>query len=146
MKNFDLEIRYSHHLKEDDTKQFEPMTSEEVLLKFDRLPWRQQQVIQLQIDGVSASFTLTNPTSEQSLRLTLDGYSATDQLQFKIDSDLQIIIPQKDLFGLITRKTKDYIAFKQLSLSSARAYLLNFLEGNIESLETDYKQSLQKKR
>ena len=145
MKKFDLEVRYSHHLNENDAERLGQMSGADILTQFDKISWRQQQVRQLQMDGVSASFTLTDQTTHQSLRLTLNGYSKTNQLEFKIDSDLQIIIPQKDLFGLITRQTKDYIAFKQLSLSSARAYLVNFLAGNIDILETDYKKSLQKK-
>ena len=145
MKKFDLEVRYSHHLNENDAEQLGQMSGADILTQFDKISWRQQQVRQLQMDGVSASFTLTDQTTHQSLRLTLNGYSKTNQLEFKIDSDLQIIIPQKELFGLITRKSKDYIAFRQLSLKSARDYLLAFTEGKFEILETDYKKSLQKK-
>ncbi|OTG64790.1 hypothetical protein [Acinetobacter silvestris] len=139
MKKFNLEIRYPHHLSEHDAEQFGQMDGIDVLIKFDGIKWRQQQIRQLQTDGANASFTVTDQTSKQSLRLTLNGYSKTNQLEFKIESDIQVIHHQKDLFGLITRKTKDYIAFKQLSLTTVRMDLLDFLEGRIEVLEKNYK-------
>ncbi|OTG83930.1 hypothetical protein [Acinetobacter sp. ANC 4648] len=144
MKKFNLDVRYPHHLNENDAEQFGKMNGIDALIKFDGINWRQQQVRQLQMDGASASFTVTNQISKQSLRLTLNGYSKTSQLEFKIDSDIQIIVQQKDLFGLITRKTKDYITFRQLSLTTVRTYLIDFLDGQIEVLEEYYKNSLKK--
>ena len=96
------------------------------------------------LSGAITSFTVTDTATQQCLRLSLNAYSASDQLAFKLDSDIEIVTPQKNLFGLITLKNKDYVAFKQLSLGQARAYLNHFLDGQFDTLKDSYKTTLEK--
>ncbi|MBP7899855.1 MAG: hypothetical protein KAZ51_01170, partial [Acinetobacter sp.] len=55
-----------------------------------------------------------------------------------------VIIPKKDVFGLVTRKTKDMVSFRQLSLARAKDYLIAFLNREIATLEEMYKENLAK--
>ncbi|MGL5402343.1 MAG: hypothetical protein ACRC9I_00805, partial [Acinetobacter sp.] len=99
---------------------------------------------QLQLDGVSTSFIVRDDYTEQTLRITIDAFSQTQQLEFKLESDIPVFIPKKDLFGLVTRKSKDTISFNYLTLSRAKEYLITFLNRDIATLEQLYKDSLNK--
>jgi hypothetical protein len=115
-----------------------------ILSKFEEMSWRQQLVRQLQLNGADTSFIVTDRDTEQTIAITLDAYAKSQQLEFKLDSDLVVIVPKKDVFGLVTRKTKETIAFKQLSLARAKDYLIAFLNRDIVILEEKYKDNLSK--
>lgn len=144
MKKYELEIRHPQHLSEQDAEALGLFESKEILSQFDAINWRRQLVSQLEMNGAITSFTVTDTATQQCLRLSLNAYSASDQLAFKLDSDIEIVTPQKNLFGLITLKNKDYVAFKQLSLGQARAYLNHFLDGQFDTLKDSYKTTLEK--
>lgn len=144
MKKYELEIRHPQHLSEQDAEALGLFESTEILNQFDAINWRRQLVSQLEMNGAITSFTVTDTATQQCLRLSLNAYSASDQLAFKLDSDIEIVTPQKNLFGLITLKNKDYVAFKQLSLGQARAYLNHFLDGQFDTLKDSYKTTLEK--
>ncbi|MDN5513584.1 hypothetical protein [Acinetobacter sp.] len=144
MKKYELEIRHPQHLSEQDAEALGLFKSTEILSQFDAINWRRQLVSQLEMNGAITTFTVTDTDTQQSVRLSLNAYSASDQLAFKLDSDIEIITPQKNLFGLVTLKNKDYVAFKQLSLDQARAYLNHFLNGQLETLKDSYKTTREK--
>lgn len=144
MKTFDLVVHTPKNLQEGGDEFLEKFTAIQALIKFDSIAWRQLLVRQLQFNSENASFTITYLQSQQSLRFTLNAFSKLDDLEFKIESDVAIIVPQKDVFGLITRKTKDYIFFKKLDFATARQYLLCFLNAELQQLEQFYKDSQSK--
>lgn len=141
MKKFDLVIHTPKNLQEGGDEFFAKLTAIQALIKFDSISWRQLLVRQLQFNSDNVSFTITDLENQQTLRLSLNSFSMLDDLEFKIESDLAMIVPQKDIFGLITRKTKDYIFFKELDMTMARQYLLCFLNGEVQQLEQFYQQS-----
>jgi len=145
MKKYELEIRYPQHLSEEDAEALGLFESTEILNQFDAINWRRQLVSQLEMNGAITAFTVTNTDTQQCLRLSLNAYSASNQLAFKLDSDIEVIIPQKELFGLLTLKNKDYVAFKQLSLDQARTYLNHFVNDQLEPLQDSYKTLREKK-
>ncbi|MFH7766679.1 hypothetical protein [Acinetobacter sp. BSP-28] len=146
MKKFELEIRHPQHLSEQDAEALGLFERTEILSQFDAINWRRQLVSQLEMNGAITSFTVTDADTQQCLRLSLNAYSASDQLAFKLESDIEIVTPQKNLFGLITLKHKDYVAFKQLSLDQAKAYLNHFLNGQLDTLKDNYKSIREKQK
>lgn len=141
MKTFDLVIHSPKNLQEGGDEILEKLAAINALIKFDSIHWQQQRVRQLQFNGDNASFTLIDLETHYSLRFTLNAFSASEHLEFKMESDIPVIMPQKDVFGLITRKTKDYIGFKRIDFSTTRQYLLFFLNGESETLAQHYKNS-----
>ncbi|CAB1209839.1 hypothetical protein [Acinetobacter bouvetii] len=142
MKKYELEIRQPQHLSEQDAEVLGVFEGNEILSQFDEMNWRRHWLSQLEMNGAITAFTVTNTATQQNLRLSLNAYAASEQLAFKLESDIEIITPQKNLFGLLTLNTKDYVTFKQLSLEEARAHLLNFLDGQLDTLKNHYKESL----
>lgn len=144
MNQFELKIRYPHQMNRNEIDAMGTFDLTTILSKFDEMSWRQQLVRQLQLNGADTSFIVTDLDTDQTLAITLDAYAKSQQLEFKLDSDLVVIVPKKDVFGLVTRKTKDTIAFKQLSLARAKDYLIAFLNRDIAILEEKYKDNLSK--
>ncbi|KHF75457.1 hypothetical protein PJ15_0590 [Acinetobacter sp. neg1] len=144
MNQFELKIRYPHQMNRNEIDALGTFDLTTILSKFEEMSWRQQLVRQLQLNGADTSFIVTDLDTDQTLAITLDAYAKSQQLEFKLDSDLVVIVPKKDVFGLVTRKTKDTIAFKQLSLARAKDYLIAFLNRDIAILEEKYKDNLSK--
>ncbi|NIE98067.1 hypothetical protein F3J02_16545 [Acinetobacter sp. Tr-809] len=144
MNEFELKVRYPHQMNHNDIDHVGRFDLATILTKFDEMAWRQQLVRQLQLNGADTSFIVSDHQTEQTISITLDAYAKSQQLEFKLDSDIPVIIPKKDLFGLVTRKSKYSISFKQLSLARAKDYLIAFLNRDIESLEQRYKENLGK--
>ena len=144
MNQFELKIRYPHQMNRNEIDAMGTFDLTTILSKFEEMSWRQQLVRQLQLNGADISFIVTDLDTDQTLAITLDAYAKSQQLEFKLDSDLVVIVPKKDVFGLVTRKTKETIAFKQLSLARAKDYLIAFLNRDIVILEEKYKDNLSK--
>ncbi|MEB6668558.1 hypothetical protein MXM33_16225 [Acinetobacter vivianii] len=144
MNQFELKIRYPHQMNRNELDAMGTFDLTTILSKFEEMSWRQQLVRQLQLNGADTSFIVTDRDTEQTIAITLDAYAKSQQLEFKLDSDLVVIVPKKDVFGLVTRKTKETIAFKQLSLARAKDYLIAFLNRDIVILEEKYKDNLSK--
>lgn len=141
MKTFDLVIHTPKNLQEGGDEIAGKLPAIQTLIKFDNINWRQLLVRQLQFDSDNASFTVTDLETEQTLKLSLNAFSSSADLEFRIESDIAVITPQKDVFGLITRKIKDYIDFKNIDFGTARQYLLYFLNGESDVLAQCYKQT-----
>lgn len=144
MNQFELKIRYPHQINPNEIDAMGTFDLASILIKFGEMSWRQQLVRQLQLNGADTRFIVTDLDTGQSIAITLDAYAKSQQLEFKLDSDVVVIVPKKDLFGLVTRKTKETIAFKQLSLARAKDYLIAFLNRDIALLEQKYKDNLSK--
>lgn len=144
MNQFELKIRYPHQMNRNEIDAMGTFDLTTILSKFEEMSWRQQLVRQLQLNGADTSFIVTDLDTDQTLAITLDAYAKSQQLEFKLDSDLVVIVPKKDVFGLVTRKIKETIAFKQLSLARAKDYLIAFLNRDIAILEEKYKDNLSK--
>ncbi|KYQ85069.1 hypothetical protein AWW72_06125 [Acinetobacter sp. NRRL B-65365] len=144
MNQFELKIRYPHQMNRNEIDAMGTFDLTTILSKFEEMSWRQQLVRQLQLNGADTSFIVTDRDTDQTLAITLDAYAKSQQLEFKLDSNLVVIVPKKDVFGLVTRKTKETIAFKQLSLARAKDYLIAFLNRDIVILEEKYKDNLSK--
>jgi len=144
MNQFELKIRYPHQMNRNEIDAMGAFDLTTILSKFEEMSWRQQLVRQLQLNGADTSFIVTDLDTDQTIAITLDAYAKSQQLEFKLDSDLVVIVPKKDVFGLVTRKTKETIAFKQLSLARAKDYLIAFLNRDIVILEEKYKDNLSK--
>lgn len=144
MNQFELKIRYPHQMNRNEIDAMGTFDLTTILSKFEEMSWRQQLVRQLQLNGADTSFIVTDLDTDQTIAITLDAYTKSQQLEFKLDSDLVVIVPKKDVFGLVTRKTKETIAFKQLSLARAKDYLIAFLNRDIAILEEKYKDNLSK--
>lgn len=144
MSQFELNIRYPHHIHHNEIEHVGMLDMSTVLARFDQISWRQQLVRQLQLNGADTRFMVTDHASGQSIAITLDAYAKSQQLEFKLDSDVVVIVPKKDVFGLVTRKSKETISFKQLSLARAKDYLTAFLNRDIALLEQKYKDNLSK--
>ena len=144
MNEFELKIRYPHHVNRNEIDHLGAFDLATILTKFDEMAWRQQLIRQLQLNGWDTSFIVTDGYSGQTLSITLDAFAKSQQLEFKLESDIPVIIPKKDVFGLVTRKTKDMVSFRQLSLARAKDYLIAFLNREIATLQEMYKENLAK--
>jgi len=144
MKAFELKIRYPHQINRNEISDLGTLDLATILTKFDEMAWRQQLVRQLQLNGVNPSFIVTDGYTGQTISITLDAFAKSQQLEFKFDSDIPVIISKKDVFGWVTRKTKDTVSFKQLSLAQAKDYLTAFLNRDTARLEEIYKENLGK--
>ena len=144
MNEFDLKIRYPHQTGRNDADHLGAFDIDTILKKFDAVAWRQQLIRQLQLDGVSPSFIVSNERSGHTLHIILDAFANTQHLEFKLETNIPVLIAKKDVFGLITRKAKDTISFNHLTLNRAKEYLIAFMNGEIEELEALYRDSLNK--
>ena len=86
-------------------------------------------------------FKVIHLASKQYISITLNAFSQSEQFEFKIESNIQLIIPQRELFGLITRKNKEIFLIKQGTLEQVNDSLNAFLSQNIATLEKIYKNS-----
>ncbi|WOE42289.1 hypothetical protein [Acinetobacter chinensis] len=138
MKNFELEIRNPQHYGAGEAAEKDVVQVEGVLNSFDTVSWKEKHVSQLQDVKGQMDFTVTDCETDYSLRLILDAESICEQPEFRLVSDIEIVIPQKLMLGLITRKTREYISFKHLSLTRARVLLKAFTEGDLEYIRNCY--------
>lgn len=139
MKRYEVEISYPHKDKEEGV-QLENLAAEEVLEKFHSLNWSQLLILQLQMQADSTTFTVTDSESEQSIQISLNEFAASHQLEFKLDSDIEVA-GEKNLFGLFSYKAKDYVSFRELSLKQVQSILNSFVSGEIESIKQQYQHS-----
>jgi hypothetical protein len=135
MSNFEIHIRYPNHHDEDDMERISNLEIAEVLTRFESISWRRQRVLQLQLDGVSTMFKVIHQTSKEFLTMTLNAYAKTEDFEFKLESNITLIVPQRELFGLMTRKNKEIFAIKQCALDQAKESLKVFLNQDRSSLE-----------
>ena len=144
MKRFNIEINYPIAINGEESVHLDSKVNVDILSQFDVLNWQRFRDVQLQLSDSKTSFTVTNNLTQQTIRLNLLADRRIDQIQFSLESDIEIMTKHKDFFGLFTRNSKDYIRFGSLNFSQAYAYLGLFLSEEIQSLETRYRFSLEK--
>ena len=135
MSKFDLQIQQPNQNSDQDLEQYHGLDSAEIQAKFESISWRKQRVLQLQFNGKNTVFKVTNQNSNESLNISLNAYSKTEAFEFKVESNIQLVFPQRELFGLMTRKNKEVFAMKQCTLEQANASLAAFLQQDIKALE-----------
>ncbi|WP_336932043.1 hypothetical protein [Acinetobacter bereziniae] len=121
-------------------ERFSNLEIAEVLAKFESISWRRQRVLQLQLEGLSTMFKVIHPTSNEFLTITLNAYAKTEDFEFKVESNITLIIPQRELFGLMTRKNKALFAIKQSTLEQIKTSLIAFLNQDRVALEDIFTQ------
>lgn len=143
MDSFDLKIRYPHHINLNDVEEFGTLNTIGILTRFDKMGWRRQLSRWLQLDGASPSFTITDEKTDQTIEIVLNTYRSSQELKFILNTDIPVVVPKKQIFGLITRQAKETIHFNQLSLVQVKAYLTAFLKQDTDTLIRYYQQSKQ---
>ena len=144
MNKYQVVVRYPQHINPEDAQQFEQLDALDVESKFDSIQWKQQLLRQLQLESHDTSFSVTDLETLHSIHLYLKAYATEGELSFKLDSNITVEKSHKDLFGLLTIKSKDHVHFHHLAISQVREYLSQFLSGYIVPLQEDYKMSLEK--
>ncbi|ATO19668.1 hypothetical protein BS636_08385 [Acinetobacter sp. LoGeW2-3] len=142
MTNYEVEISYPHQDSSSNGLQVETLASEEVLAKFNSMNWNQLLILQLQMQTGKTTFTVTNTDSGQSIQITLNELSNSQQLEFKLESDIQVEGVNKSLFGFLGFKGKNYVSYRELNLKQTQAILDHFVTGNIEAIKQQYQSSL----
>ena len=135
---FALEINYPHHETKNDAENLGEFEASEILKQFNKMNWNQLQILQLQMQTGSTSFTVTNVETEQSLQIMLNELSHKSHLEFLIDSDIEVDVQKRNLFGLLKIKSKDYVAFRDIGLQSTVNCLTAFLNNDIETIIQEY--------
>ncbi|AZM39649.1 MULTISPECIES: hypothetical protein [unclassified Acinetobacter] len=143
MDSFDLKIRYPHHIDLKDVEQLEALNTIGVLTRFDKMGWKKQLSRWLQLDGASPTFTITDEKTEQTIEIVLNTYGSSQELNFIVKTDIPVVVPKKQIFGLVTRQAKEKVHFKQLSLVQVKAYLTAFLKQDTDTLIRYYQESKQ---
>ena len=101
-------------------------------------------VKQLQLESHDTSFSIKDTETQLEFNLFLKSYESAGELHFKLDSNVEIEKSHKDLFGLLTIRSKDYVTFQALALAQAREYLSQFLSGYVVPMQEDFKMSQEK--
>lgn len=135
MNNFEIQIQYPNHTDEREMEHESDLDIAEILAKFESISWRRQRVLQLQLDGRNTIFTVLNPASEAFLKITLNAYAKSEDFEFKIESNIKLIFPQRELFGLMMRKNKELFTIKHSTLEQVKASLTAFLNQDTKGLE-----------
>lgn len=144
MISYDISIEYPIAVDGVDNVTLNDQFNTGVLHQFDMFRWWQYRTLQLQVPGAYTSFTVSALESSQTIRFTLLSDTKSDQIELMMESDIVVLVPKKDLFGLVTRKIKDYITFERISLAQAKEYMGLFLNQDLATLEEYYKKSLKK--
>ena len=135
MSNFDLQIQYPNHADDRDLERYENIEITILETKFDSISWRKQRVLQLQFDGKNTVFKVTNRDSNEYLIVSLNAFSKSEDFEFKVESNVQLVFLQRELFGLMTRKNKEIFNLKYATLEQAKESLSSFISQDYRALE-----------
>lgn len=138
MSKFQLQIQYPDMVKLYEHELHQNLTAIDVLAQLDGMRWRKQRILQLQLNGKNTEFKVIDEYSQEYLSIILNAFSKSDEFEFRIESNIQLIFPQRELFGLITRKNKEIFALKQSDLQQVKECLDLFLQHDSQALETIY--------
>lgn len=139
MSTYNIDIQYPLYVNGNDITLYTDLENGEVAENFEAFKWWEYRSLQLKLSSIQTRFAVTCKDSGYTVRFTILDQSTTGQVEVKLESDLAIVKPKKELFGLVTLKVKDYITFDRLSLDQAKTYLHLFLTNKIEALEDEYK-------
>lgn len=138
MTIFDLDLRHPHHHSDEETEYFADLTAEDIFSKFNTMNWKQLQILMLQMRGGQASFTATDNKSNQTVKISLIELPNTDALAFNFDSDIEVKVEQKNLFGLLKYNAAVDVQFQHLGLGETRDLLDAFIHNQLDAIKTRF--------
>ena len=144
MTAFDLDLRHPQHISEVQTEYFPDMTAEEVMNKFNTMNWKQLQILMLQIPAGQATFTVTDNMLNQTVKISLIELPQTEVLAFHFESDIEVEVEQKNLFGLLKYHRAMAVELSHLSLKVTRELLDAFTHQELEVIKQHYLRNDQK--
>lgn len=144
MTAFDLDLRHPQHISEVQTEYFPDMTAEEVMNKFNTMNWKQLQILMLQIPDGQATFTVTDNMLNQTVKVSLIELPQTEVLAFHFESDIEVEVEQKNLFGLLKYHRAMAVELSNLSLKVTRELLDAFTHQELEVIKQHYLRNDQK--
>ena len=100
---------------------------------------------QIQLQNTETSFAVVDTDTQQYLHIQLNTQSTKADPVFQIESNIQLVIENKEFLGFITRKKKYDVVYKNLNQNQVSEQLGLFLNGQIESMTDQYKQLVHKK-
>lgn len=139
MSVFNVEIEYPIHINGQDKVLFADVMDSDVLFYLDQMKWRQYRLLQLQTIGHKTVFNVSCLEQEHEIRLTLLETTESGRIELKFETNIVILEPKKDLFGLMTRQVKDYVRFDRLTIEDARHYLTCIMLHNVDAVVHAYK-------
>lgn len=140
MTIFDLDIRNPHHHSDNEAESFGDMSAQEIMEKFNGMNWKQLQILMLQMRGGKAVFTVTNNEENLAVQISLVEMPDSDALTFNIESDIDVEVEQKNLFGLLKYHKKIDAALRHLNLAETRNVLDAFTHLELDKIRKLYKQ------
>lgn len=146
MPSFQIEIRYPNHFQLDEVEVYENVDAGGVASMFDSINWRNQLLLQLQMESHDSTFRVIDQNTGQHLALSLKTYSAEQDMCFKLDSDITVFCSHQSLFGLIRLNTKKYVSFQSLNLVQVRENLSQFLVQDFDAIRKSYHDRLKNKQ
>ena len=144
MTAFDLDLRHPQHISEVQTEYFPDMTAEEVMNKFNTMNWKQLQILMLQIPDGQATFTVTDNMLNQTVKISLIELPQTEVLAFHFESDIEVEVEQKNLFGLLKYHRAMAVELSHLGLKVTRELLDAFTHQELEVIKQHYLRNDQK--
>ena len=145
MKTFEVEISLPAQGHFSRTESFETTDVTQIQAKFYSIQWRRIFLTQLQLENEEVSFAVVDIDTQQYLAIQLNTQSTKAEPVFQIDSNIQMIVENKEFFGMFTRKKQYELIYKNLTQSQVSEQLDLFLRGDIEQMTEQYKQLLHKK-
>ncbi len=144
MKKFDVECHFPGRKIALESQALSNLDATAVLEKFESMAWRRLRILQLQMNGANSTMTISNTETGEFIHLIMNAFSMGEELEFRLESNIQLVVAYKDLFGLITRKNKYTLNYPQLSLAQLQLYLTAFVQGDLEQLTAQFKQQMPK--
>ena len=145
MKIFEVEISLPMQNESSNTKSFETGDINQIQAAFYNINWRRIFLTQIQLQNTETSFAVVDTDTQQYLHIQLNTQSTKADPVFQIDSNIQLVIEDKEFLGFITRKKKYDVVYKNLNQNQVSEQLGLFLNGQIESMTDQYKQLVHKK-
>ena len=106
MKKFDVECHFPGRKIALESQALSNLDATAVLEKFESMAWRRLRILQLQMNGANSTMTISNTETGEFIHLIMNAFSMGEELEFRLESNIQLVVAYKDLFGLITRKNK----------------------------------------
>ena len=141
MRKFEVEI----NLPAQDIVSFEAEDIEQIRAKFYAINWRRLFLTQGQVENSDISFAVQDTETELYLHIQLNTHSSKADPVFQIDSNIQLVVESKEFLGLLTRKKKYDVVYKNLNQSQVSEQLSLFLNGQIEEMTEQYRQLMHNK-
>lgn len=142
MSKFEVEIT----LPEQNTISFETDDINQIQAKFFAINWRRIFLSPLQMKGTEISFAVLNTETQQYLDIQLNIQSNQSEPVFEVESNIQIIMENKEFLGFLTRKKNYDLVYKNVNQNKVSEQLNLFLNEKVDMMTEQYQQLLHKKK